>query len=226
MAELNIPAGTRLGLCFAPKDAQNPEFDMSASFFKALDEPYLLTSVPLKGGQPVPVDETQKLLLRYNIGSESMVISAYCDDVVKQGIRNYWKLRRISEQHQFFQRSDERYKVTIKLQYMQPTWAPREDGTIEMEDAMTLDVSAGGAALFLNSRFDVGEVIQVSFPKIGADPDGEPVDHVVAAICWYRDAPQGSPYRFICGIQFRFADDMERNHMRAYIGNIKKVFKL
>ncbi len=226
MAELNIPAGTRLNICFAPAVGETPEFDMSASFFKTIDESFFLLSVPLKGGHPVKVDESQKLLLRYNLGSETMVIAAYCDDVVKQGIRNYWKLRRVSEQRQFFQRSDERYKVTFHVSYMQPTWAPREDGTIEKEDAMTLDISAGGAALFLNSRFDVGEVCQVTLPRIGTDPEGEEIENVVSAICWYRDAPQGSPYRFICGIQFRFANDPERDTVRSYVGNIKKVYKL
>ncbi len=226
MAELNIPVGTRLGLCFAPAPGQTPEFDMSTSFNKALDESSFLISVPLKGGKPVPVDETKKILLKHNIGSETMVIAAYCDDLVKQGIRSYWKMRRVAEQRQFFQRSDERYKVAIKTRYMLPTWTPRADGTIETEEASTLDISAGGAALFLNSRFDVGEVIQMTLPQIGADPEGASISNIVSVICWYRDAPQGSAYRFICGVQFRFADDTERNQLRGYIGIIRKVYKL
>lgn len=226
MAAINIPAGTRLAIAFAPDPGKDPDFTMNASFFKALDESAFLLSVPLKNGKAVEVDETQKLLLKYTMGSEAMIIAAYCDDVVKQGVRKYWKMRRVSEQRQFFKRADERYKVTIHAAYKQPTWAPREDGTIPTEDAMTLDISAGGAAIFLSTRFDVGEVILMDLPKIGAAEAGEKISDVVSAICWYRDAPKGSPYRFICGVQFRFAGDIERNRMNQYILNIKDVYKL
>lgn len=226
MAAINIPAGSRLSIAYAPEPGGNPDFTLNASFFKALDESAFLLSVPLKNGQAVQVDENQKLLLKYTIGSEVMIISAYCDDVVKQGVRKYWKMRRVAEQHQFFKRADERYKVALHVGYKLPTWAPKADGTIPVEDAMTLDISAGGAALFLSTRFDVGEVIQMELPRIGSSAEGEKISDVVAAICWYRDAPKGSPYRFICGVQFRFADDVERNRMHQYIANVKDVYKL
>ena len=145
---------------------------------------------------------------------------------MKQGIRSYWKLRKVAEQHHFFKRKDERYKVTFRIDYSHPSWMPDETGKIDREEAVTLDISAGGAALFMNSRFDVGDVCQIYLPRINQEPDGAPIDDVISAICWYRDAPIGSPYRFVAGLQFRFADDVERNRMRGYIDCIKKIYKL
>jgi len=226
MAELNITPGSRLQLCIAPEPGKTPEFDMSASYFKTIDDITFLLSIPLKGGKPVQIGETQKLLLRYDLGPEPMIMTAYCDDVVKQGIRSYWKLRKVAEQHHYFQRKDERYKVTFRLDYSHPSWMPDENGKIDREEAVTLDISAGGAALFVNSRFDVGDVIQLFMPRISQEADGAPIDDVISAICWYRDAPIGSPCRFLAGVQFRFAGDMERNRIRAYIESIRKIYKL
>ncbi len=225
MATNEITPGTRMQLCFAPPVGQAPEFDLSSSYFKTIDDACFLASVPLKGGKPVPVSETQKLLVRYSIGAENMVISAYCDDVVKQGIRTYWKLRRVSEQRHFFQRKDERYKVTLRAEYSHPSWTPI-DGKVDREEAVTLDISAGGAALFMNNRFDVGDVCHLFLPRVSSDDEGQAINDIVAAICWYRDAPIGSPCRFIGGVQFRFVSDEERDEIRSYVENIKKVYKL
>jgi hypothetical protein len=75
---------------------------------------------------------------------------------------------------------------------------------------MTADVSAGGAAVFLNRRFDVGDVCEIFLPRVGTSREGQAINNVVSAICWLREAPKGSLYRFICGLQFRFADGTER----------------
>jgi hypothetical protein len=52
------------------------------------------------------------------------------------------------------------------------------------------------------------------------------VDDVVAAICWQREAPKGSLFRNIAGVQFRFADGAERDRLKAYVANLKKKYKL
>lgn len=226
MAELNITQGTRVQIGFAPEIGTAPEYNMSATFFKALDDVTFLLSIPLKDGKPVVISETQKLLLKYEFRSEPMIFSAYCDDVVKQGIRSYWKLRKVTEPYQIFRRKDERYKVALKMNYHHPSWLPDKNGAVEEEEGISLDVSAGGAALFLNNRFDVGDVCVMTLPRVSQEPEGAPISGVVAAICWYRDAPPGSVCRFVAGVQFRFEDDVERNRLRAYIDHVKKVYKL
>lgn len=224
--ELNILAGTKLRMAYDVPLGKEPEYNMVCTFKKAVDESAFLVSVPMVGGKSLPLDENQKMLIRVTQGSEEYIVAAYADDEVKEGIRHYWKMRRVSEQREFIKRRDERLKVALKADYFQPTWPIGSDGKISTEESMTLDVSAGGAALFLNRHFDVGEVIMVNLPRIGMAPEGAAIPEVVAAVCWGREAPKGSSYRHLCGIQFRMGDDAQREQLQNYMMHVKKTFKL
>ena len=223
MATVNIKSGSRLHLGFEAENGKDVDFNMVCMFYKAMDETMFLVSVPMLGGKPLELDENKKLYIKYGAGDDTMVIAGYADDMVKEGLHRYWKIRRISEQRQFFQRSDERINVMLKASYYSDTW-PLIDGKPEMEEAMTMDISAGGAALCLNRHMDVGEVIMVNVPRVGAI---EAIPNVVSAICWYREAPKGGMFKFICGVQFRFAEGTEeREQMRTYVDSVKKKYKL
>lgn len=174
----------------------------------------------------MPMDDTRKLLIRYGTDKDAMIVAGYADDMVKEGIRRCWKIRRVAEQRQFFQRADERLKVTLPITYSQPTWQPDSDGVIRPDEGLTLDISAGGLAAYVSRRLIVGEVCDVSLPAIGTAREGRAISGAVAAVCWVREAPKGSPFRFVCGYQFRFADGGEREQMQDYVGNIKKRYKL
>jgi hypothetical protein len=226
MSELKIKSGTKLQLALDAPVGKEPDFNMVCTFNKALDESAFLISAPMQGGKRLVLDENQKLLIRYNQGSESMILAGYADDVVKDGIRSYWKIRRVSEQRQFFQRADERLKVALKVDYYQDTWPQNEEGTIDPESGMSLDISAGGAAIYLNRRFEVGEIITMTLPRIGTAPEGKAIPGIVAAVCWQREAPKGSLYHDICGLQFRLGDGPERKRVQAYVSNVKKKYKL
>ena len=154
------------------------------------------------------------------------IVAGYADDIVKEGIRRCWKIRRVSEQRQFFRRSDERLRATIPIQYTQPTWPANEDGIIPPEEGMTLDISAGGLACYLNRGMNVGEVCEMTLPTIGTTREGHEIRGAVAVICWTREAPKGSPFRRVAGFQFRFADSVERQQMQDYVNTIKKRYKL
>lgn len=224
---LTIKSGTKLRLAFETSVNQTPDFNMICTFSKSLDESAFLISIPMKEGKAVTIDENQKVLIRYSGEDDNgMIVAGYVDDVVKQGIRRYWKVRRVSEQRQFFRRADERMKVTIPVKYMQETWRPNMDGVIEPESGMSLDISAGGMALYLNRVFEVGEVCELSLPNIGTSLEGQGIDGVVSVVCWMREAPKGSMYRRICGFQFRFGEDAEKERMQSYVSNIKKKYKL
>ena len=147
-SELKIPAGTKLRMAYDAPLGKEPEYNMVCTFNKAIDESAFLISVPMAGGKKLLMDENQKMLIQVNQGSEAFIIAAYADDVVKEGIRSYWKMRRVSEQREFIKRKDERLKIALKADYFQPTWPIGDDGRIGTEESMTLDVSAGGAALF------------------------------------------------------------------------------
>ena len=62
----------------------------------------------------------------------------------------------------------------------------------------------------------------VSIPMV----DGTPVREVVGVICWMREMPKGGPFRYVAGIQLRFADIQERQDMQEYVAYVKKRYKL
>lgn len=223
--ELKIRAGTKLRMALDVPIGEQPKFNMICTFVKSLDVVSFLISIPMVDGKPMPIDERRKLLIRYGTDKDAMIVAGYADDVVKEGIRRCWKIRRVAEQRQFFQRADERLKVTIPITYSQPTWRPDSEGNIRPEEGLTLDISAGGLASYVGMRLNVGEVCEVNLPAIGTGRDGRAIT-AVAAVCWNREAPKGSPFRFVCGYQFRFADTEEREQMQNYIGNLKKRYKL
>lgn len=224
---LTIKSGTKLKVALDAAVGQNPDFNMVCTFAKALDESAFLVSIPMRDGKAVSIDENQKLLIRYSGENDNgMILAGYVDDVVKEGIRRYWKVRRVSEQRQFFQRANERLKVAVPIKYMQETWNPNDEGIIEKESGMSLDISAGGMALYMNRRFEIGEVCELSLPNIGTSQEGRGIEGVVSIVCWVREAPKGSAYRFISGFQFRFGDELEKEQMQLYTANIKKIYKL
>ena len=204
---------------------EEPNFNMICTFNKSLDESAFLISIPMVGGKPMEADESTKLLIRYGTGNDAMILAGYVDDVVKDGIRRYWKIRRVSEQRQFLQRTDERLKVTLRVEYKQETWAVNADGVIPKEDGMSLDISAGGAAIYMNRHFDVGEVVELTLPRIGTTEQGKAQD-LVGTVAWMREAPKGSLYRQLCGLKFRFGDPSERQHLQEYIQNVKEKYRL
>ena len=212
-------------MAFDSQVGEEPKFDLVCTFAKALDESAFLISIPMKEGKALPLDENQKLLIRYGQGNESMILAGYADDIVKEGIRRYWKIRRVTEHRQFFRRTDERLKVALGISYMQDTWPVNYDGIIEKEKGMSLDISAGGLALYLNRLFNVGEICQVTLPNIGTAEEGQGRD-LVAVVCWNRQAPKGSVYKNICGLQFRYEDEREREHVQNYVAYIKKKYRL
>ena len=97
---LQIKHGTKMRLAFDAPLSQEPQFHMICTFNKALDESAFLVSIPMVGGKPLSLDENQKLLFKYGEGEETCILAGYADDEVKEGIRHYWKIRRVAEQRQ------------------------------------------------------------------------------------------------------------------------------
>ena len=223
---LKIKSGTKMQIAYDVPVSKQPNFNMASTFKKNIDDSAFLISIPMQGGKGIPMDENQKLLIKYGSGENTVIIAGYADDAVKDGIRTYWKIRRVTEQRQFIKRVDERLKVSLKIEYTQDDWPVDEHGKTEREDALSLDLSAGGAALFLNRRFEVGEILDVFLPRIGTTEDGHALDNVLGVVCWFREAPKGGSYKFICGLQFRFSDGSDRDTVKRYVGVVKKRYKL
>lgn len=145
--ELHLNPGTKMHLAYDMPVGQDPQFNMIGTFKKALDESAFLVSIPMVDGKPLIPDDDQKILFRYGEGEEQQIVAGYVDDVVKEGIRRYWKVRRVSENRQLIKRVDIRMKVELPVQYMQDTWALNADGEIDREVGETMDISNNGTKL-------------------------------------------------------------------------------
>ena len=223
---LKIKHGTKLYLAFDVPAGQEPNFNMISTFNKSVDDSAFLTSVPMVGGKPLKQDENPKLLFRYGDGDAAQVIAGYVDDEVKEGIRRYWKVRRVTEDRHFVKRADIRMKVEIPVKFMQDTWALNLDGEIDKETGTTMDISNNGLAVYLNHWFEVGESCIFTLPRMGTASDGQDEIEVVGVVCWMREVPKGGAYRFAAGIQLKFADIEERRKMQDYVAYVKKRYKL
>ena len=148
-------------------------------------------------------------------------MAGYVDETIKEGLRFYWKVRRVTEQRTFFTRTEARVKIALHVAYMQPTWHVNADGVIEPEDGLTLDISSGGLALYLNDNFSVGEICEVTLPSMGTTKAGKSIT-LICENCWLRKAEKGSAYKNICGLQFNYKDERDQKRVADYIETIKK----
>ena len=172
-------------------------------------------------GKPLILDENQKLLFQYAEGGNTFMLAGYPESVEKAGIRTLWKMRQVAEHRTFFKRRDERFKVSMRLRYLRDE-APED----QLEEAMTIDVSAGGLAMYLNDYPDVGEALQVKLPVVRVDDQRYELPAQLGIVCWLREAPKGSLFRNACGIQFRYADDLEREAMKEYMEHVRAKYKI
>lgn len=221
MAELQIKPGTKLQMAFDVPMGQKTDFNMMATFKEAIDDAYFLVSVPMLAGKPLLLDENQKFLMQYSVGDNTFMIAGYPEAVEKVGIRTFWKMRQVAEQRTFFKRRDERFKVSMRLEYQRDNV-----DNPETEDAMTIDVSAGGVAIYLNDYPDVGEALQVQMPAIRLQGERHELPVQLGIVCWVRQAPKGSLYRNVCGLQFRYADDIERETVKEYMQFVRAKYKM
>lgn len=227
MAEaLQIRPGTKMHLAFDVPVNEDPKFNMVSTFKKALDTSAFLVSIPMAEGKPMEADDTKKLLFRYQEGEEQHLVAGYVDDVVKEGIRRYWKVRRVAEHREFIKRVDVRMKVELPLEYMQDTWVLNNDGEIEKAKGMTMDISNNGLAVYGNLWLEVGESVIFTLPRIGTAAEGQPARDVVGVVCWVREMPKGGPFKFVTGVQLRFSDTEERKNMQDYVSYVKNRYKL
>ena len=138
---LQIKHGAKMRVAYDAPVGQEPKFNMVCTFNKAIDESAFLVSVPMVGGKALIPEDTQKMLFQYGEGDDAQIIAGYVDDTVKEGIRRYWKVRRVTEQRQLIKRIDVRMKIELPVQFMQDTWALNSDGEIDKEQGQTMDIS-------------------------------------------------------------------------------------
>ncbi len=223
MAQLKIRAGTKLFLVYAgERQVKNEDFTVRSTFEKNINESSFLISVPMKNGKRMEPNEEKKLLIKYTAGGEDIIVEGYVDDVVKQGIRQYWKIRKVTDGRKFFQRLDERIQVEMRLSYTRLSWITNTLDEQRTEEGLSLDISAGGLAMFLNDKLDVGEIIQIHMPTVGRTKAGKGFT-VRGETCWLRGTDKGNPFRHTMGAKFVFDATDEKKKMAAYMDAIAKT---
>ena len=223
MAQLKIRTGTKLSLVYAgERQAKNEDFTIRSTFEKNLNESSFLISVPLQNGKRMEPDEEKKLLIKYAMGGEDIVIEGYVDDVVKQGIRQYWKIRKVTEGRKFFQRQDERVQLAVRVDYTRLEWIANTLEEQRTEEGLTLDISAGGLAMFLNDKLAVGEIVYLHMPTVGRTKAGKGFT-VRGETCWLRDTDKGNAFRHTMGAKFIFDTTDDKKRMSAYMGAVAKT---
>ena len=73
--ELRIKPGTKLRMALDVPIGQQPQFNLVCTFVKSLDVASFLISIPMRDGQPMPMDDTRKLLIRYGTDKDAMIVA-------------------------------------------------------------------------------------------------------------------------------------------------------
>ena len=72
----------------------------------------------------------------------------------------------------------------------------------------------------------MGEALQVKLPAVRVDGQRYELPVQLGIVCWLRQAPKGSLFRNACGIQFRYADELEREAMKEYMEHVRAKYKI
>lgn len=220
MNNIKISKGDKIKFAFF-KENEKPSFSHISTFYKKIDETAILISAPYKNGEILEADENTKILFVHSGVGGEMFFSGYCDDIVKEGIRTYWKIRIVEDDRKFYQRTDERYKVILPIKYTNPLWELDEFGEPEIREGDSSDISAGGVALKNNDNFKIGEIIELDLPSFS---NIEGIKKISAVVCWQREL-QKEYYKIITGLQFNVTKS-EKDAIKLYIESVKRRFKL
>ena len=220
MPKLKIKKGEKIKFAFY-KENEKSQFSHISTFYKSVDDAAILISAPYKNNKILEIDDNQKLLFLYDANGEELIFSGFRDDVVKEGIRIFWKIRIVDEARTYYQRSDERYRIFLPIKYNNPFIKVDESDEVKKHEGETFDISAGGIAMKTNNSFRIGEKIIIDLPDI-ANIEG--IKEISASVCWQREL-QNDYYKKIVGLQFN-VDKQEKDKILVYVTNLKKKFKL
>lgn len=220
MSKLKMKKGEKIKFAFY-KENEKLQFSHISTFYKTIDDTAILISAPYKDNKILEIDDNQKILFIYNMNGEELIFSGFCDDVIKEGIRIFWKIRIVDDGRKYYQRLDERYRIFLPIKYTNPLIKVDEFDEYEKREGETFDISAGGIALKTNDLFKVGEKVTIDLPDV-ANIEG--IKEILTNVCWQRDL-QNDYYKKIVGLQFNI-DKQEKDKILVYIANLKKRFKL
>ncbi len=216
MEKLKIKSGSKITTMLIINGEYGKE--MKSSFEKNVSDSSILITIPIVDGKRAVVGDMQPLLIKYSMDGVAYAVEGYIDDVVKQGVRQYWRVRKTSEVREFFQRTDVRVKARLNITFVKIWWDAH--GQIQEDESigMSEDISAGGLAFYENTPLTVGEIITVNLPgqgkKKGLSGRSE--------VCWVRSTEPGNAFKHMVGLRFIFENQGEKEKVAAYVASIPK----
>ncbi|WP_130861049.1 PilZ domain-containing protein [Bacilliculturomica massiliensis] len=217
MEKLKLKSGSRVGLVI--NGEKNKDFSLTSTFERNINSVSFLISVPMAGGKRVEADPQKKLLMKYEMGGSSYVVEGYVDEELQEGRRHYWKIRKVNENRAYFQRTDERIKAELDVTFTKRWWNP--DGTDSAEEVkgLTMDVSAGGLAMFTNVPLNVGEMVDMTLPPVGKKRKVS----VSGETCWFRETEKGNAFRYTAGLKFVFINPKDKDKLYKYVDAVGEL---
>lgn len=216
MEKLKIKSGSKITTMLIIDGEYGKE--MKSSFEKNVSDSSILITIPIVDGKRAKIGDMQPLLVKYSMDGVAYAVEGYIDDIVKQGARQYWRVRKTSEVREFFQRTDVRVRARLNVTFIKKWWdvhgEPKEDESI----GMTEDISAGGLAFYENTPLAVGEIITVKLPKTPKHKEMEGRSEV----CWVRSTEPGNAFKHMVGLRFIFEDQAEKERVAAYVAALPK----
>lgn len=212
MEKKGVSPGTKLDIKLESM-LHDSDFSLKSTYEKRVNDTYFLITSPIKNGAPYVIGDKDRLYIECTENDVKFSVEGYVEEYVRKGIRTYLSVHRATPWASFISRADPRVKLDAMIKVEKKRWLSEQDMEIELLDARTLDMSAGGVALYVNLKPQVGEFLDLIFPKIKSTKELA----IRGEVCWVRDSERGNPFRNIVGLRFFLNDKAEKERVHVMI---------
>ena len=219
MPKLNIVSGTKLELQLLGKQGQKP-LGLKSSFEKAVGKNCLLISAPFYEGNYANFEHQDALNIQYWRGTSKRILFGYIEGSVQRGLRNYWRVKIISEEREFVFRAYERIKTGLRVSYT-GCMPENQAGEPHIMYALSYDISAGGISLRLHGYVEPEALLELNLPPLGTIKGFTQK----AEVRWIMATENNKAFSYAAGMRFVFANAEERENMKAYIFALIRMHK-
>ncbi|MDL2273824.1 flagellar brake protein [Oscillospiraceae bacterium OttesenSCG-928-G22] len=212
MRKVEIKPGTHLRMKLDSTLEVQPNFELSSTFEVADGDLEFSIGAPMHRGAYYPINVGELVyfsyyddLARYDF--QGVILERYRD-----GELAFLRARQTTEIIRTQRREDYRLDVSFRgtLEYEEFNGVEYETKKIAY---MTLDLSGGGAAVFLNTYFGLGKKVFLTLP-IGEL--GGPL-RLECEVRWMRQNVKGAIYKYIVGLKFLFKFARDKQSIIRYI---------
>lgn len=215
MAKSAIKARTNFNIRLESK-INDSSYVLKAEYYKRIDDEKFLITVPAQDGKPQTIQESDKLYMNYNIGGEINELEGYADGYVKKGSKIYLKVRKTMGETKFDQRVSIRIKVAIKAKWDKLD----KSGKNGDSSGTTMDISGGGVSMYMDTRLNSGEKVELHFPKI----KGSKEFTVKGEVCWITSTKDSDKQKFLAGFRF-LPENNQVQQIADYVQAVSEIME-